>query len=235
MVRMKIIVNGRVQDVGYRTIVKQIARGFGIKGLVRNAENGSVEIFCETDRKVLEEFKKMIDIKSPPADLFGVNVESIDEYDEDSKNYVNPPEKFEYFHIDYLNEDLLKTSVERAEIGIFAFKAMHKDLKKGQNELKEGQKDVIKGQKDVGEGQKEMHQDMNKSFKESDENMNKNFGQLNDNMNKNFGQLNETIGTKFESMDVKYGDISKTMREMHNDLREMKNLFAKLVNHFVKE
>jgi len=36
-------------------------------------------------------------------------------------------------------------------------------------------------------------------------------------------------------MDVKYGDISKTMREMHNDLREMKNLFAKLVNHFVKE
>ena len=213
MTRVKIIVNGRVQDVGYRTIVKQIARGFGIKGLVRNTENGSVEIFCETDRKTLEEFKKMIDIKSPPEDLFGVNVESIDEYGEGTKNYVNPPEKFEYFHIDYLNEDLLKTSVERAEIGILAFKAMHKDLKKGQNELKEGQKDVIKGQKDVRDGQKAMHQDMNKSF----------------------SQLNVTIGTKFESMDVKYGDISKTMREMHNDLKEMKNLFAKLVNHIVKE
>ncbi|MBU2565694.1 MAG: hypothetical protein KJ655_05525 [Candidatus Thermoplasmatota archaeon] len=52
---------------------------------------------------------------------------------------------------------------------------------------------------------------------------------------KSFSQLNETIGTKFESMDVKYGDISKTMRKMHNDLREMKNLFAKLVNHIVKE
>jgi len=143
MTRVKIIVNGRVQDVGYRTIVKQIARGFGIKGLVRNAENGSVEIFCETDRKTLEEFKKMIDIKSPPEDLFGVNVESIDEYGEDTKNYVNPPEKFEYFHIDYLNEDLLKTSVERAEIGILAFKAMHKDLKEGQNDLKEGQDQML--------------------------------------------------------------------------------------------
>ena len=199
MNRVKIIVNGRVQDVGYRTIVKQIARGFGIKGLVRNAENGSVEIFCETDRKTLEEFKKMIDINSPPEDLFGVNVESIDEYGEGTKNYVNPPEKFEYFHIDYLNEDLLKTSVERAEIGMLAFKAMHKDLKEGQT--------------GITDGQKAMHQDMNKSF----------------------SQLNVTIGTKFESMDVKYGDISKTMREMHNDLKEMKDLFAKLVNHIVKE
>ena len=143
MTRVKIIVNGRVQDVGYRTIVKQIARGFGIKGLVRNTENGSVEIFCETDRKTLEEFKKMIDINSPPEDLFGVNVESIDEYGEGTKNYVNPPEKFEYFHIDYLNEDLLKTSVERAEIGILAFKAMHKDLKEGQNDLKEGQDQML--------------------------------------------------------------------------------------------
>ena len=199
MNRVKIIVNGRVQDVGYRTIVKQIARGFGIKGLVRNTENGSVEIFCETDRKTLEEFKKMIDINSPPEDLFGVNVESIDEYGEGTKNYVNPPEKFEYFHIDYLNEDLLKTSVERAEIGMLAFKAMHKDLKEGQTGMTDGQK--------------AMHQDMNKSF----------------------SQLNVTIGTKFESMDVKYGDISKTMREMHNDLKEMKDLFAKLVNHIVKE
>jgi len=217
MNRVKIIVNGRVQDVGYRTIVKQIARGFGIKGLVRNTENGSVEIFCETDRKTLEEFKKMIDINSPPEDLFGVNVESIDEYGEGTKNYVNPPEQFEYFHIDYLNEDLLKTSVERAEIGILAFKAMHKDLKEGQTGITDGQKamhkDLKEGQTGMTDGQKAMHQDMNKSF----------------------SQLNVIIGTKFESMDVKYGDISKTMREMHNDLKEMKDLFAKLVNHIVKE
>jgi len=188
MNRVKIIVNGRVQDVGYRTIVKQIARGFGIKGLVRNTENGSVEIFCETDRKTLEEFKKMIDINSPPEDLFGVNVESIDEYGEGTKNYVNPPEKFEYFHIDYLNEDLLKTSVERAEIGMLAFKAMHKDLKEGQT--------------GITDGQKAMHQDMNLSF----------------------GRLDE-----------KYGEFAKKMDSMDKSIKEMKDLFAKLVNHFVKE
>jgi len=74
-------------------------------------------------------------------------------------------------------------------------------------------KDLKEGQTGMTDGQKAMHQDMNKSF----------------------SQLNVTIGTKFESMDVKYGDISKTMREMHNDLKEMKDLFAKLVNHIVKE
>jgi len=29
--------------------------------------------------------------------------------------------------------------------------------------------------------------------------------------------------------------MSKTMKDMHQDLKEMKNLFARLVNHFVKE
>ena len=215
--RIRFVVTGRVQRGGFRVQVAQIASQLGVKGVVRNLKDGSVEIFCEGDDKTLEEFKKMIDIKSPPEDLFGVNVESIDEYGEGTKNYVNPPEKFEYFHIDYLNEDLLKTSVERAEIGILAFKAMHKDLKEGQTGITDGQKamhkDLKEGQTGMTDGQKAMHQDMNKSF----------------------SQLNVIIGTKFESMDVKYGDISKTMREMHNDLKEMKDLFAKLVNHIVKE
>ena len=144
----------------------------------------------------------MIDIKSPPEDLFGMNVESIVSYTEDDENYVNPPEKFEYFHIDYLDEDLLKASVERAEIGILVFKGMHKDLKKGQNELKEGQKDVIKGQKDVREEQKSMHHDMNLSF---------------------------------DRLDEKYGEFAKKMDSMDKSIKEMKDLFAKLVNHIVKE
>ena len=200
--RIRFVVTGRVQRGGFRVQVAQIASQLGVKGVVRNLKDGSVEIFCEGDDKTLEEFKKMIDIKSPPEDLFGVNVESIDEYGEGTKNYVNPPEKFEYFHIDYLNEDLLKTSVERAEIGILAFKAMHKDLKKGQNELKEGQKDVIKGQKDVREEQKSMHHDMNLSF---------------------------------DRLDEKYGEFAKKMDSMDKSIKEMKDLFAKLVNHIVKE
>ena len=142
MVRMRLVVTGRVQRGGYRAQVAQIASQIGIKGVVRNLKDGSVEIFCEAGEEALRKFKKMIDIKSPPEDLFGVNVEKINAYSEGDKNYVNPPKKFEYFHIDYLDEDLLKTSVERSEIGILVFKSMHKDLKselKGfRNETKTG-------------------------------------------------------------------------------------------------
>jgi len=129
MVRMRLVVTGRVQRGGYRAQVAQIASQIGIKGVVRNLKDGSVEIFCEAGEEALRKFKKMIDIKSPPEDLFGVNAEKINAYSEGDKNYVNPPKKFEYFHIDYLDEELLKTSVERSEIGILVFKSMHKDLK----------------------------------------------------------------------------------------------------------
>ena len=197
-VKARIIVKGRVQDVGYRTIVKQIARGFGIKGMVRNAENGSVEIFCETGGKTLDGFKKLINIKSPPKDLFGVNVENIDEYDEDSKNYVNPPEKFEYFHIDYLNEDLLKTSVERAEIGILAFKAMHKDLKEGQT--------------DITEGQKAMHQDTNKSFSQ---------------LNETIGTKFESMDVKYGDISKTMREMHNDLKEMKNLFAKLVNHIVK--------
>ncbi|MDI6916447.1 MAG: acylphosphatase [Thermoplasmatales archaeon] len=38
----------------------------------------------------------------------------------------------------------------------------------------------------------------------------------------------EVIGTRFDTMDSKYGDISETMKEM-------KNLFEKLVDHIIKK
>ncbi|MBU4256013.1 MAG: acylphosphatase [Thermoplasmatales archaeon] len=223
MIRARINVKGRVQDVGYRTIVKQIARGFGIKGLVRNAENGSVEIFCETDRETLDEFKKTIDIKSPPEDLFGVNVENIDEHGEDTKNYVNPPEKFEYFHIDYLNEDLLKTSVERAEIGILAFKAMHKDLKEGQDDLKEGQDKMIGKQDKTIAAIKGLDKKQDKMIKGQDKMLDKQDKTI------------EVISNRFNNMDTKYGDIAKTLNSVNDKLDFLARLFEKLVNHIVKE
>ena len=203
--RMRFVVTGRVQRGGFRVQVAQIASQLGVKGVVRNLKDGSVEIFCEADEKTLEEFKKMIDIKSPLEDLFGVNVGNIDEYGENNENYVNPPEKFGYFNIDYMDEDLLKASVERSEIGILVLSSMHQDLK-------EGQKGLIEGQKDVREEQKSMHQDMNKRF---------------DWVAEKYGD----IGIGINSIKDDLGEL----KSMGNDVKEMKNLFAKLVNHIVKE
>ena len=47
--------------------------------------------------------------------------------------------------------------------------------------------------------------------------------------------MHSDINKRFDKTDEKYGDMSKTMKDVHQDLKEMKNLFARLVNHFVKE
>ena len=45
--RFRIIVNGRVQGVCYRSFVKAIAKELLISGFVKNKSNGSVEIIAE--------------------------------------------------------------------------------------------------------------------------------------------------------------------------------------------
>lgn len=49
-------VGGRVQGVGFRWFVREAARRHGVKGWVRNREDGSVEVAAEGDPSTLEQF-----------------------------------------------------------------------------------------------------------------------------------------------------------------------------------
>jgi len=49
MKRLRIIVSGRVQAVGFRWATQKTARQLGINGYVRNLPNGDVEIVIEGD------------------------------------------------------------------------------------------------------------------------------------------------------------------------------------------
>jgi acylphosphatase len=40
------VVHGRVQGVGYRYFVQYVASGLGMKGWVRNLDDGSVEVYA---------------------------------------------------------------------------------------------------------------------------------------------------------------------------------------------
>ena len=52
--RVKIIVNGLVQGVYFRSTTRQQARQLGITGWVKNRWDGSGEILAEGDREKLE-------------------------------------------------------------------------------------------------------------------------------------------------------------------------------------
>jgi acylphosphatase len=50
IVRMHAIVDGRVQGVGFRYFVEEIAIDLGLNGWVRNRWNGAVEVIAEGER-----------------------------------------------------------------------------------------------------------------------------------------------------------------------------------------
>ncbi len=52
----RVLVSGRVQQVGYRDYVVREAQKLGVKGWVRNLSDGRVELLADADAAVLDEF-----------------------------------------------------------------------------------------------------------------------------------------------------------------------------------
>ncbi len=57
---MSIFYAGRVQGVGFRYSIKNVATGFEVTGTVRNCSDGRVELMAEGDKNELEKFQRAI-------------------------------------------------------------------------------------------------------------------------------------------------------------------------------
>ena len=201
MIKARIIVNGRVQKAGYKDTVDEIAYYLGLKGYVKNLDDGTVEIICEGKKKDIEELAEKIRVREYPIFVESVKVE-----------YSEPMGEFKHFDI-VREKDIVEATYGKMDMAARYMRSMHTEMKDMHHDLKDGQDKMLEKQdetiKIIESGNKMLGEKQNKTI--------------------------EIIGTRFGDMDVKYGDISKTMREMHNDLKEMKNLFAKLVNHIVNK
>ena len=56
--RLRVFYSGRVQGVGFRHTVKQVATGYAVTGTVRNLPDGRVELLAEGERDELEAFRQ---------------------------------------------------------------------------------------------------------------------------------------------------------------------------------
>jgi acylphosphatase len=61
IVAQKVFYEGRVQGVGFRFSVKEIAAGFDVCGYVKNLPDGRVELFIQGEDKEVGEMLKTID------------------------------------------------------------------------------------------------------------------------------------------------------------------------------
>ena len=84
MIHFDIIVKGKVQGVFYRASTKAVADQLGIKGYIKNEENGDVAIAAEGDKMSMDMFLDWC--KEGPEDAIVTSVES---HEGELKNYRN--------------------------------------------------------------------------------------------------------------------------------------------------
>lgn len=73
-----LIVSGNVQGVGFRFYTYMMAHRFQVKGIVRNLENGDVEIFAQGEDEELFNFGKTIYKGSPYSSVGRVREREIE-------------------------------------------------------------------------------------------------------------------------------------------------------------
>jgi len=145
--KARIIVDGVVQGVGYRALVKQAARQLGLKGLVRNFEGMKVEIFCEGPTDKIKEFLKKIDRKAESEDFLSINVSSIKCFFEGEEHYQPAWKEYKDFEIDYGVEEL--SSFDEATLEDHEFSKLY--FIGFRDELKDFRQDTNKNFKEMAE------------------------------------------------------------------------------------
>ncbi|MEN4013513.1 MAG: acylphosphatase [Chloroflexota bacterium] len=73
--RLRAIVDGRVQGVGFRMFVLTCARSLNLKGWVRNRWNGEVEVLAEGTRPSLDAFAANLRSGPPAAIVLNLQLE----------------------------------------------------------------------------------------------------------------------------------------------------------------
>ncbi len=74
-------VTGRVQWVGFRWATQVEAQRLGLRGLVRNLDDGSVQVDADGDQEALDELERWLHEGPPHARVTGVRGEPLDGLD----------------------------------------------------------------------------------------------------------------------------------------------------------
>jgi acylphosphatase len=137
-----IIVTGKVQDIGFRSVVEHIGRSLGIPGLIFNAKDGSVKILCSGEDSVIDNFTHAIktrgaesgtEIANIKEKTLSINIELPDEFSKvSSDDEIDIGRKLDKANV------LLSTLIVDNKSGFNDNKSGFNDNKSGLNDIKIG-------------------------------------------------------------------------------------------------
>ena len=67
--RIHVVVRGRVQGVGFRWFVREVARGLDLAGWVKNRADGGVEVMAEGSKASMRSLMQQLREGPPGADV----------------------------------------------------------------------------------------------------------------------------------------------------------------------
>ncbi len=127
-----IIVTGKVQDIGFRSVVEHIGRSFGIPGMVFNANDGSVKILCSGEDSVIDNFTQTIKARGAES---GAEIASIKE--KTLSINIDLPDDFSKASSD--DEIDIGRKLDKANLLLKGgFDNLNMDLNRGFNDIKTG-------------------------------------------------------------------------------------------------
>ncbi len=248
MIRARIIVEGVVQRVGYRDFVQEIARKLGVKGYVENLKDGNVQIVCEVEESVLQDFLVEIDVKE---DFIRVDRVRVVERSEAIR-------EFDYFEIKHgkLEEEFgerIGTAIKYAGGMRQDIREMHRDLKGDTVAIKEAIVDMHKDLKEDTTGIKEAVKGMHKDLKDAIGDMHRDLKEdalgikgaivemhkdLKDEMvgvRSEVRDMHADMNESFKEMAERYDAISSELVRTREELTRAVNGLLKLIEEFIHE
>ena len=134
-----IVITGKVQDIGFRSVVEHIGRSFGMSGLVFNAKDGSVKILCSCEDSVIDNFTQTIkargaengtEIAKIKEQTLSINIDLPDDFSK-----VSSDDEFDLGRKFDKANALLSTLIVDNKIGLNDIKGGLNDIKIGINNM----------------------------------------------------------------------------------------------------
>ena len=238
MKRAIIIAKGKVQSVGYRDLIADLAMDLGVVGFVENQPDGTVKIVVEGEEEILEEFV----MKAQPEDDPMISIAQVD------VNYEKATGEFEHFKIkrgssEEETAERLDTAAKSLKVLIKTTVMMNENLGNKIDAGKEETISIIKnGNETLAEKQDQMLEKQDQMLEKQDVMIEK--------QDQILGKQDETIEViksgvdvmhafrtethqNFANLDTKYGRIAENMERILEELKEERKEYRESIERLV--